>query len=65
MFLVDARILSRGSEVVGTYVISEAAMVKKKRALRMMRPERPDARRLKGATRAAKNPRTLKMRPIR
>lgn len=50
---------------MGTYVIREAAMVKNTRPTRVTRPENPDARRLQGARSAAKNPKTLKMRPSR
>ena len=43
-----------------TYVINEAASVKKKSAMPRTRPERPEARRLTGARREVKKAITLK-----
>lgn len=48
-----------------TYVINEAARVKKKRAMARTRPENPDARRLQGASREVKKAITSKKSAMR
>lgn len=48
-----------------TYVINEAASVIQKRALIMRKPERPAARRLKGAAMAVKKERQSARKAIR
>jgi hypothetical protein len=50
---------------MGTHVIIEAAIVIKKRAEPMISPDKPDARRLQGARRAVKSPKTSKTNAMR
>ena len=47
-----------------TYVMSDAARVNQKSANVSVAPENPEARRLKGASRAVKNAHTVKKRPM-
>ncbi len=48
-----------------TYVIKDAPKVNQNRALMVMKPEIPDARRLHGAKREVKKAKTVRVRPMR
>ena len=57
-------LVDRCHEAPCTYVMSAAARVNQKSANESIMPEKPDARRLKGAARAVMNAATVKARPM-
>jgi hypothetical protein len=48
-----------------TYVMRGVEMLKKNRATPIIRPDKPDARRLHGASSEVKSPKTVKTNAIR